>query len=110
MLLVEDEEVVRDLALTILQRLGYVTLVAANGEDALALAATHKGRIDLLLTDVVMPGMNGRQLAERLMEIHPETTVLYSSGYTENAIAHHGIIEEGLHFIGKPYNTASPGA
>lgn len=102
-LLVEDEEIVRNLALKILKRLGYKTLPADSGGDALVLAEQHAAPIHLLLTDVVMPGMNGRQLAERLAKIHPETKVLYSSGYTENAIAHHGVIDKGLNFIGKPY-------
>ena len=102
-LLVEDEEIVRGLALQILTPLGYTVLAAADGGQALALVEGYPARIDLLLTDVVMPGLNGRELAERLLAIHPETLVLYTSGYTENAIAHHGVIDQGLNFIGKPY-------
>ena len=102
-LLVEDEKIVRDLALRILKRLGYHVIHASDGGKAFMLAESYTERIDLLMTDVVMPGMNGRQLAERLSKIHPEMKVLYTSGYTENAIAHHGIIDEGLNFIGKPY-------
>ncbi len=102
-LVVEDEATVRNLANRLLNRLGYRVLQAADGVEALALAKDFAERIDLLLTDVVMPGMNGRQLAEQLKPIHPETKVLYTSGYTENVVAHHGVVEEGLHFIGKPY-------
>ncbi|HPQ70360.1 MAG TPA: PAS domain S-box protein [bacterium] len=103
-LLVEDEEIVRNLAVRVLERLRYKVLAAAGGGDALILAERHPEPIHLLFTDVVMPGMNGRQLADRLATIHPETKVLYSSGYTENAVAHHGVIDKDLHFIGKPYS------
>ncbi|NLH48919.1 MAG: response regulator [Myxococcales bacterium] len=102
-LIVEDEELVRGLAIKALSRLGYRVLQAADGQQALAMAEHHEGRIDLLLTDVVMPGMNGKQLAERLRRTHPETKVIFTSGYTENTITHQGVIEPGLHFIGKPY-------
>ncbi|NLH48086.1 MAG: PAS domain S-box protein [Myxococcales bacterium] len=102
-LLVEDDDLVRGLALKVLQRLGYRILSAADGQQALEIAGQHPERIDLLLTDVIMPGMNGQQLAERLTQIHPESKVLFTSGYTEDAIAHHGVIDAGLHFIGKPY-------
>ncbi len=103
-LLVEDDPGVRTFAIRVLERLGYRVLHAANGQEALALAP---GRVDLLITDVVMPGMNGRQLAERLVRLHPHMKVLYASGYTENVIAHHGVVDEGLSFIGKPYAVAS---
>ncbi len=102
-LLVEDDAIVRDTTMKALKRLGYTVLHASNGNEAIGLAGQHRGRIHLLLTDVVMPGMNGRQLAERLVSIYPGMQILYSSGYTENMIAHHGVIEEGLSFIGKPY-------
>jgi two-component system, cell cycle sensor histidine kinase and response regulator CckA len=102
-LLVEDEEMVRHLAVRILHRLGYHVLDAGSAGDALLLAEQHAASIHLLFTDVVMPGMNGRQLSDRIAAIHPETKVLYSSGYTENAVAHHGVIDQGLNFIGKPY-------
>jgi len=103
-LLVEDEGIVRDLAILILKRLGYNVLSAPNGGVAFMLAEKHKERIDLLMTDVVLPGINGRQLAERLVKIHPEMKVLFTSGYTENVIVHHGVVEETLNFIGKPYS------
>jgi PAS domain S-box-containing protein len=102
-LLVEDETLVRDLALRILRRLGYTVLTASSGEEALEIGRARSERIDLLMTDVVMPGINGRELAGRLAPLHPETKVLFASGYTENIIVHHGVVEENLHFIGKPY-------
>ncbi|HPQ71034.1 MAG TPA: PAS domain S-box protein [bacterium] len=105
-LLVEDEEIVRNLAIKVLKRLGYKVLHADSGGDALLLAEQYNEPIHLLLTDVVMPVMNGRQLAERLSTIHPEAKVLFTSGYTENIIVHHGVIDEGVRFISKPY---SPG-
>ena len=103
-LVVEDEEIVRNLCIRFLERLGYTVLHASDGEDALAKANEHDGRIDLLMTDVVMPGMNGRELAGKLVAIHPETKVLLTSGYTEDVIVHHGVLDEGLAFIGKPYS------
>jgi two-component system cell cycle sensor histidine kinase/response regulator CckA len=102
-LLVEDEDAVRRVAMQLLGRLGYEVLQAADGDEALALARARKERIDLLLTDVVMPGMNGRQLAERLCPLHPETKVLYTSGYSEGAIAQNGALDEDVAFLSKPY-------
>lgn len=102
-LLVEDETTVRSLTCRVLQRLGYKVYPCANGEEALEVAAGHKGKIDLLMTDVVMPSMNGRALAVQLTQQRPDVKVLFTSGYTEDIIADHGVIEEGLHFIGKPY-------
>jgi PAS domain S-box-containing protein len=105
-LLVEDEEVVRRLGARILEQLGYRVLVAGDGEAALALVGVHPVRIDLLFTDVVMPGMNGRALAERIVRLHPEAKVLFTSGHTDDAIVRHGVLEEGVAFIGKPYSPA----
>ena len=102
-LLVEDEPTVRDLARRILSRLGYAVLVACDGAEALLLAEQHRQPIDLLLTDIVMPGMSGRELAELLARTHAETKVLYTSGYTADVIGHHGVLDDGIHFIGKPY-------
>lgn len=102
-LLVEDDDSVREMVAMVLDRLGYRVLSADNGAQALALAEEYKNNIDLLMTDVVMPGMNGREIAEQLVKTHPETKVLYTSGYTEDVIVHHGIVDEGLNFIGKPY-------
>jgi signal transduction histidine kinase len=104
-LLVEDEKIVRELAAKILKRLDYNILSASNGVEALEIAQNYHGVINLLITDVVMPGMNGRQLADRLIQVRPNIKVLFTSGYTENTIAHHGIIDENLSFIGKPYSS-----
>jgi PAS domain S-box-containing protein len=106
-LLVEDEEVVRNLGVRILAGLGYGVMQTGNGDEAIALAREHGERIDLLLTDVVMPGMSGRELANRLTRIHPEARVLFTSGYTDNAIVHHGVLDEGVSFIGKPYSPSA---
>jgi len=102
-LVVEDEGWVRELAVRVLRMLGYTVLVAANGGEAFLLAEQRQEPIHLLLTDVVMPGINGKQLADRVRPIHPETKVLFTSGYTEDVIIHHGVVDEGIHFIPKPY-------
>jgi len=95
---------VRKLVVRILGTLGYKVLQAPNGEKALQLAKEYKDRIDLLITDIVMPGMNGRELAEKFRKLHPETTVIFSSGYTEDIIVQDGVVEENMDFIGKPYS------
>ena len=102
-LVVEDDERVRSLVARSLKTCGYNVLVASHGEEALTLARATLGRIHLLLTDVVMPGINGRQLSERLAEIHPEARTLFTSGYTEDIVVHHGVLEKGIHFLSKPY-------
>jgi two-component system cell cycle sensor histidine kinase/response regulator CckA len=102
-LLVEDEDTVRDLGVRILKDLGYRVMQARNGGEALAVAQKYGERIDLLLTDVVMPGMSGGELATQMVLLRPETKVLFTSGYTDDAIVHHGILDEGVSFIGKPY-------
>jgi PAS domain S-box-containing protein len=106
-LIVEDETIVRDLCARVLDESGYCVLQAGNGDEAIALATGYRERIDLLLTDVVMPGMSGRELADRLTRIHPETRVLFTSGYTDNAIVHHGVLDEDVSFIGKPYSPSA---
>ena len=103
-LIVEDEEAVRGLARRILERQGYAVLEARGGREALALAATHDGAIDLLLTDIVMPGMNGRLLAEQLLDAHPELRVLYMSGYTDDEIVRRGMFDRGTGFLEKPFS------
>jgi len=102
-LLVEDEPMVRDVAARSLRARGYHVLEAADGIDALRVSAAHAGSIHLLLTDVVMPHMGGIELAAHLMQTRPETRVLYTSGYTERAVAIQGAPEAGVAFLAKPY-------
>jgi PAS domain S-box-containing protein len=102
-LLVEDEEMVRKLAYRILATHGYKVLEAASGGAALPICERHQGPIHLLLTDVVMPEMSGPEIAEKLRRQRPETRVLFMSGYTDDAIVHHGVLEEGANFIQKPF-------
>lgn len=103
-LLVEDEESVRQLVSETLVAKGYTVLEAENGEDALKLASSHQGAIDLLITDVVMPGMSGRELSKHICASDPDTKVLYLSGYTEDAILHEGVLEAGAAFLQKPFS------
>ncbi len=103
-LLVEDEEVVRTLANKILSRQGYRVTVATDGAQACEIAEETNGHFDLLLTDVIMPGMNGKQLYERLRANQPDLKVLYMSGYTEETIAHRGLLEPGTNFVQKPFS------
>ncbi|RJP56240.1 MAG: response regulator, partial [Deltaproteobacteria bacterium] len=102
-LIVEDEETVRKLTVRVLERQGYKLLEASDGNEALLLCEEFKDSIHLILTDVVMPGMSGRKLVDFLKEICPEIKALYMSGYTDNAIVHHGMLEEGIEFIQKPF-------
>jgi two-component system cell cycle sensor histidine kinase/response regulator CckA len=103
-LIVEDEAHILELVKTILERLGYTVLEAATPGRAVALAEDHKGEIHLLMTDVVMPEMNGRDLADQLHGLYPDLKVLFMSGYTANAIAHCGVLDEGMNFIPKPFS------
>lgn len=102
-LVVEDEEEVKKVAVRILRNQGYKVLEASQGLDAFLICGEHKGPIHLFLTDVVMPKMGGRELADRIKSIRPEIKVLYMSGYTDNVIVHHGILEEGINYIQKPF-------
>jgi len=102
-LLVEDDEAVLNLSKIILENLGYTVLAAPTPVQAIHLAEDHPGDIHLLITDVVMPEMNGRELAEKLSAIRPNLKCLYMSGYTSDVIAHRGILDEGLNFIQKPF-------
>ncbi len=106
-LLVEDEEAVRDLVRTILTGQGYEVIVALDPEHAEAIAGKFPGEIHLLLTDVVMPGTSGRELAARIMVTRPGIRVLYMSGYTENVITSGGLLEQGLAFLQKPFSPAT---
>jgi len=102
-LLVEDEESVRQLVRDTLELKGYKVIEAENGEAGLRMAASHEGTIDLLISDVVMPGMGGRQMAAELAKGRPQMKVLYLSGYTEDAILSEGTIERGTAFLQKPF-------
>ena len=105
-LLVEDNDAVRDVGRRHLEALGYRVLCAAGAREAEEIAQRHEGRIDLLLTDVVMPDRNGRQLYESLAAHHEGLKVLYMSGYTDNAIVHHGVLDEKTAFLQKPFERA----
>ncbi len=106
-IVVEDEVSIRNLAVEILGQYGYEILSAGDGEEALAIVGEHKGEISLLLTDVVMPRMGGRELYERLRQLRPGIKVLYMSGYTDNAIIHHDVLDPGIAFLQKPYSPIS---
>ena len=102
-LLVEDEGAVRALARHVLRSCGYTVLEATNGREAVQLAESHQGPIDLLISDVVMPYLGGRQLAERLVTLKPNLKVLFSSGYTDDAVVRHGVLQAEFAFLRKPF-------
>jgi len=103
-LLVEDESANLKLIRMMLEKQGYAVVAASTPGEAISLARGHGGEIHLLLTDVVMPEMNGRDLAKNLLNLYPRLRRLFMSGYTANVIAHHGVLEEGVHFIQKPFS------
>jgi two-component system, cell cycle sensor histidine kinase and response regulator CckA len=103
-LLVEDEKAVRELTLRMLQQLGYSVMTAESGDDALRISQAHADELSLLLTDVVMPGMSGRQLADALVLERPTLKVLFLSGYTEDTVVHHGVLDPGVDFLPKPFS------
>src|SRR5580698_9171455 len=103
-LLVEDEANLRYLARQYLEKQGYKVIEAADGAVAMQIAVAHEKVIHLLLTDVIMPGMNGRELAQRIAEIRPNVKILYMSGYTENVIGHNGMLDAGIRLLQKPFN------
>jgi CheY-like chemotaxis protein len=104
-LVAEDEEMVRKLVCETLATYGYHIIEAEDPSDALELAASYRDSIHLLLTDVVMPKMNGRELYQKLVDIHPESQVLYMSGYMDNVVAHRGILDQGIDLLRKPFTT-----
>ena len=102
-LVVEDDETIRHLVLKMLKANGYTVLVAASGDEAERVAGQHDGPIHLLLTDVVLPGLNGREVARRLAATRAGISVLFLSGYTNDAIVRHGVLEPGVAFLQKPF-------
>jgi len=106
-LLVEDDPQLRELSSTVLSRCGYRVLTAATPEEGLAICESNHNEIRLLVTDVVMPRMNGRQLAERIQKVLPKIRVLFISGYTDNAIVHYGVLDPGLWFLAKPFTLSA---
>ncbi len=103
-LLVEDDQDILEMTLSLLETLGYRVLSTDSPSEALRLAEEHTGEIDLLITDVVMPGMNGKELSHCLLSLYPELKRIYISGYTADVIAHHGVLDEGAHFLQKPFS------
>ena len=106
-LLVEDNDAVRRLAFLSLQSYGYRILQASDGPQAANIAEQHQGQIDLLATDLVMPRMSGRELAQALLPRFPHMKVLYLSGYTDDAVVRHGILESDVNFLQKPFTPSS---
>jgi two-component system, cell cycle sensor histidine kinase and response regulator CckA len=102
-IIVEDERSLRSLCRRILQSAGYTVIEASSGPEALKILEDYAEPVDLMLTDVVMPGMNGRELAQKVMDLRPETRVLYTSGYTDDAILRHGVLDDASRFVAKPY-------
>jgi CheY-like chemotaxis protein len=106
-LVVEDQREVRRLAREILEGYGYEVLEAASGAEALKVFQSHGGQVCLLLTDVVMPAMTGRELAEQMRTLRPDIKVLFMSGYTDNVIIHHGALDPQVAYIQKPFSPVS---
>jgi len=109
LLVVEDEEGVRDVVSSYLRGLGYTVLAVGSGNEALTVAAQHE-RLDLLLTDVVLPGMNGREVSGALTTLHPMLKTIYTSGYTDDALLRYGIEHSGVAFLQKPFRLTSVAA
>jgi len=109
-LIVEDEPEILEMATMMLERLGYRVISASTPGEAIYLAKEYNGKIDLLVTDVIMPEMNGRDLAKNILHYHPNLKRLFMSGYTANVIAHHGVLDKGINFIQKPFSEESLGS
>ncbi len=107
-LLVEDETAILQMVAAMLESIGYTVLTSKTPDEAIRMAKDHSGQIDLLMTDVVMPEMNGRDLSNSLISIYPDIKCLFMSGYTANVIAHHGVLDKGVHFIQKPFTKRKP--
>ena len=106
-LLVEDDAQLRQLSSSVLSHCGYNVLVAGNPEQGIELCKANKREIRLLVTDVVMPRMNGRQLADQILQVCPHIRVLFISGYTNNAVVHYGVLDPGLWFLPKPFTLSA---
>ena len=106
-LLVEDDNTVRDFVRQVLQNQGYTLLEAIGGQEALQIASQHTGLIHLLLTDVIMPGMSGKTLADQLIQLLPDLKVLFMSGYNDDTISHHGALDMGILLLPKPFGHAA---
>lgn len=106
-LLVEDSDIVRELTRQILVMNDYFVLEASSPEEAIRICGNHEGEIHLLLTDIMMPGMNGRDLSVRVQPLRPAMKVLYMSGYAEDAIVQEGVLDARINFIQKPFSPAS---
>ena len=102
--MVEDELAILDLSKRMLEKQGYQVFTAGTPAEAIRLAQEHTGEIHLLMTDVVMPEMNGRDLAKEMLSLYPNIKHLFMSGYTADVIAHHGVLDEGVYFIQKPFS------
>jgi len=106
-LLVEDEDVVRNLTRQVLEQAGYKVVESSRGKEAIRLYSENDRAVDLLLTDVVMPEMSGKEVADQLTALKPELKVLFMSGYTDEAIVHHGVLDSNIEFIQKPFTPAA---
>ena len=109
MLLVEDELSILNITRRMLEKMGYTVIAAATPGEAITFACEYSQEIHLLITDVIMPEMNGRELAKKILPFYPNLTCLFMSGHTADVIAHHGVLLEGVNFIQKPFTTQDLG-